>query len=530
MALLTAPFPNQDPTSLAKLVLAGMQQLGRNLDAQDQIAQNEEANFLATSKQATNNALGIAETLARQREDQRKAQQDQFNNFLGLQQLGGTLALDRARAAYYLGLGKGGNNNSLSLGSPGSVSVVSGDDASPPPAAPTDPEAAPDFMGPPRSAMGNVPQPGAPPAGMAMPNLPGQPSAAIAPSTPPGASIAGLLPPAPQSAQPSFLMQQPTGTVPAGTPQTPRAGYDDALKLREDSAAEFKTANGFDYSDKDKVAKAGPQVQQDAAQIQRLTDQLDAAKRAKTTTPATTASGSRFDWSNIKDGDVVKKVTNDGNMATFRKKSGNVQIEWDEYVQNGQKHRTAERVIMPDKITQAPMAVQLPKDKAQAYDTAKFWLEKVYPGMDVKDKAANRDQAMQMHQMMVTLGNDPDVQGHLMKMGFKDAVPPPGMEVAGYKPDMKDNTQVPYFKKSKPEDVEAQKQKNTQMKELWDQYKNWQLAADATKNSDKASRDVAKAKASALLKVIQQMDNGVKPGNNGQQQAGPGSAAFYYGQ
>lgn len=100
MALLTAPFPNPDNTSLAKLVLEGLAQMKQELNAQTQISQDEQNNFLAQSKQASLNMLGIANAQATVRDQNRQQSQDQFNNYLGLQKL----ALDRtsvnADAAY----------------------------------------------------------------------------------------------------------------------------------------------------------------------------------------------------------------------------------------------------------------------------------------------------------------------------------------------------------------------------------------------------------------------------------------------
>jgi hypothetical protein len=268
MALLTAPFPQPDNTSLAKLVLTGLAQMKQEMDAQTEISQNEQSNYLAQQKQSTLNMMGIVNAQQKQRDQQRQEEQQRFNQYLGLQMLpfqqANYLADARYKTAHadYL-MGGGARGPAL--------------DNSVPPAGPVGGQQA----GPqqPSPAPGSA---GAPPPDMAAPSMSGQTAQGQ------GAPISNILlsgaPAIGQSPQAGFLMSQPQAApAPSAAPQSdPKQLYDQALKLKLDSEAAFKSDAGMSWQDALKPdSTATPQQKADAAGIQKIDAQLQQAKAPK---------------------------------------------------------------------------------------------------------------------------------------------------------------------------------------------------------------------------------------------------------
>jgi hypothetical protein len=158
---------------------------------------------------------------------------------------------------------------------------------------------------------------------------------------------------------------------------------------------------------------------------------------------------------------------------------------------------------MPDALSRAPMEVQLPKDKVLAFDTANFWLTKIYPGMSVQDKAANRDQAMGMNAIMQQLSNDPAVQSHLKSVGRKDVVVPPGYEVVSWHYDSGSKSMVPLLRKISDSDKQQQATTSRAVRDAWSTYTKLQTAA---KNAPLGQDEALRAKAAKALQYVLELD------------------------
>lgn len=562
MALLTAPFPQSNPATLSELVLSGMNQLRAELQARTQISQQEQENWMAEGKMGASNMLGIQNMLADQRDAAARKDQNAFNNYLGLSKLDmekqsaqDLSAERRAHAQWWLNGGAAGARGPALSDIPFGTDITGGTAQPPAGGGNIPPMSFGNVSIPPMTQEGgttvNLPMPQTDGAPLQQnPLMPGQQQSPIMapPSQPPDSSQVMTNPPQPGG---PMAMNAARVSIPGQAQPQPLNDVDQYNQLVKDGsvvadqhAAKFgRTYDqtlAHDPTNDDSDNAPSPEELKSATDIKTYHDNLISEKeRLEKLAPQTQAAASTTAPVQMNPQDLSalpynRRISLGGYRAVEKQR-----LDGSDYLQFYQRDPKSglvkavgePRIVKkPDDMSQhVPMAVQLPEDKVAKFDTAKFWLEKIYPGMDVKDRAANSQQAMQMHAVMTQLSNDKDVQANMRKTGEKDFTIPPGQEIALWKLDVKNGQYYPLFKASKDEDVQARKQTTQQIQTLWSQYNNWKkVSDDPTAGAD--SKAAAKAKADGLFKAIQQLDSGVTaPGKTPGTAPAAGTAPFYYG-
>lgn len=484
MSLLLAPFPQNNSSSLAEITLAGMAQLRNELDARTKISQNEQDNWLAESKLAANNLLMVQNRFSDQRDYDARQQQQAFTNQLNSMKLG----VDMNEAA-----GQANYRNAEAA----KIKWQMQQPDNPPDAAPgtiLGGDAPLLQQGMPGQDIGGAPSLQAPPAGMTSPT--------DAPNSQPAGN--SLLPPVAGS---PLLMQNPQMTS-------------EDLAAGAVSGADSAMAAGAAGAAPGLLAPQTAGADTPGLLMQTPVPGAPAGPAAPTSTPPP-APSSATPWIN-KDGAVdLTKIPYDkliqagpGSIVQ-RQKIGNVdQLQYYKKVEQVQPNGGKKLVtvpdglpkpIMPAAMSDTPTAVMLPKDKVQAFDTAKFWLDKIFPKMDAKDRQANVPQAMQMQTTLQDLSNDPEVQKHLRSVDNADFAAPAGFSVEGLHYDPKREMMVPTLKKDTPDELKAAANQRSTLRALWDDYKGMtNIVNDSI--SSQTTKDKAKAKAAGLFQQILKTD------------------------
>lgn len=539
MALLTAPFPQQDPTALARIVLSGMSQLQENLQAQQEISENEQNQVMAQSKIAASNVMNLANIQASQREQARQASQDSFNNMIGLQNLSISQANSTSMNA------ERNANTLLTMNKVNAPSIAS------PTAAIGDPVGGAATTAP-ITDTGSGPQP---PSDMANPQgvAPNggvggiQASTLLSPDsqarnnllTTAAAQVSGGGPPA-QAANPSSLLMQAAGGVAGGGPpnaaainpllmqqpstaqpvQPAQGDLTDLQAIKQKSADAFKAANGMDYMDALKPeANVTPQQERDAFKIKTLDKQIEQAKTFQPSTAPNTTSTSKSDqpWKLPGGGVDVSKIPADGKKYQIAddKQAERIQNGRASVVQlyqatpkqnvNGKTQTVYVKSgplmpAMPSSMADTPVPALSTTNKIDAYETAKNWLQKEWPKMSQKDRDATLPQYNQMYQTFLQLSNDPEVQAHTRKVETAQVAIDPDEVVTGHHIDAKSGLWVPTTRKATPDELKSAASQRADIKLVNSQLKDAKTEAEDTSITG-VKHDVAMAKYKSLLDV-----------------------------